>query len=167
MSVRSVATGIAAVPAWQWLLLALCDVEGNYLLVLAYQYTDITSVCVLDAFAIPATMALSRCFGARYPPRQLFAAATCLCGLAVLVANDLLHRNAAAAAAASASPAAAAAGAPPPSPAPQRPSSMAWLGDVLVHSGVSILRPLISHTRPALLSPRLLALTQRCANRGP
>ena len=29
---------------WQWLLLALADVEANYLLVLAYQYTDITSV---------------------------------------------------------------------------------------------------------------------------
>ena len=34
----------ARLAPWQWLLLALADVEANYLLVLAYQYTDITSV---------------------------------------------------------------------------------------------------------------------------
>ena len=40
---ESAAAGARLRP-WQWLLLALADVEANYLLVLAYQYTDITSV---------------------------------------------------------------------------------------------------------------------------
>ena len=44
---------------WQWLLLALADVEANYMLVLAYQYTDITSVCVLDAFTVPTVMTIA------------------------------------------------------------------------------------------------------------
>mmetsp|Transcript_15455 Transcript_15455/g.24713 ORF Transcript_15455/g.24713 Transcript_15455/m.24713 type:complete len:88 (+) Transcript_15455:133-396(+) len=34
-------------------LTALADVEGNFLLVLAYQYTTITSVQLLDCFTIP------------------------------------------------------------------------------------------------------------------
>lgn len=79
---------------WQWLLLAAADVEGNYLLVLAFQCTDITSVSLLDAFVVPMTMILSRgFFGARYGPRQLFAAAICVGGLAVLLVSDMMHRG--------------------------------------------------------------------------
>ena len=40
----------------QWLLLGFADVEGNYLIVRAYQYTDITSVTLLDAFAVPGVI---------------------------------------------------------------------------------------------------------------
>ena len=43
-------------PWWQWLLLGFADVEGNYLIVRAYQYTDITSVTLLDAFAVPGVI---------------------------------------------------------------------------------------------------------------
>jgi len=79
---------------WQWLLLALSDVEANYLLVLAYQYTDITSVSLLDAFTVPAVMLFSRLlFHTRYSPRQLLAVAICLSGLVVLVVSDVVLRR--------------------------------------------------------------------------
>lgn len=66
---------------WQWLLLAAADVEANYLLVMAYQYTDILSVCILDAFSVPAALVFSyHLLGTRYPSRQLLAAAMSLGG---------------------------------------------------------------------------------------
>lgn len=43
-------------PWWLYLLLAVADVEGNYFLVKAYQYTTITSVQLLDCFTIPCVM---------------------------------------------------------------------------------------------------------------
>ena len=33
---------------WKYLLISMCDVGGNYLVVLAYQYTSLTSVQVSD-----------------------------------------------------------------------------------------------------------------------
>ena len=64
---RGRARAAARVRRWQWALLALADVEANYLLVRAYQYTDITSVMLLDAFAVPCAMGLSVAFlAARY-----------------------------------------------------------------------------------------------------
>ena len=78
---------------WQWLLVAAADVEANYLLVLAFQCTDITSVSLLDAAVVPFTMVLSRsCFSRRYGSRQLGAAALCVGGLAVLVVSDMLQQ---------------------------------------------------------------------------
>jgi hypothetical protein len=43
-------------PLRLYALLALLDVEANYLVTKAYQYTFITSVTLLDCFAIPAVM---------------------------------------------------------------------------------------------------------------
>ena len=101
---------------WQWLLLAVADVEANYLLVLSYQYTDITSVTLLDAFTVPCVMALSAgLFGARYSRRQLIAVGLCLGGLAVLVATDVSLGA--------------------PSHAPHR---VPWLGDLLVLAGAAL-----------------------------
>jgi len=78
-------------PWWQWLLLALADVEGNYLIVRAYQYTDITSVTLLDAFAVPVVMAISSvAMRARYSRRQLVGVLFSLAGLVVLVGTDAL-----------------------------------------------------------------------------
>ncbi len=42
-----------------YLALAVLDVEGNYLVTKAYQYTSITSVTLLDSTTIPAVMLLS------------------------------------------------------------------------------------------------------------
>ena len=49
-------------PAWKYLVCALADVEANFLVVKAYQYTTITSIMLLDCFTIPCTMVLSKIF---------------------------------------------------------------------------------------------------------
>lgn len=50
------------IPVWQYALLALADVEGNFLVVCAYQYTSISSAMLLDCFTIPVVMLLSALF---------------------------------------------------------------------------------------------------------
>jgi solute carrier family 35 protein F1/2 len=52
---------------WRYALLGTLDVEANFLIVLAYRYTSITSVMLIDAWTIPCVMALSWWFlGARF-----------------------------------------------------------------------------------------------------
>jgi solute carrier family 35 protein F1/2 len=102
---------------WQWLLIAAADVEANYLLVLAYQYTDITSVCILDAFTIPTVMLLSRMlFRVRYSWHEVLAAALCLVGITILFASDLLGASVGAG----------------------EGHPQAWLGDTLVLLGAAL-----------------------------
>ncbi len=43
---------------WQYLLLAGLDVEANFLAVLAYQYTSLSSAMLLDCISIPCVMVL-------------------------------------------------------------------------------------------------------------
>lgn len=82
------------VPWWQYLLLAIADVEANYLLVLAYQYTTITSVQLLDCFTIPCVMILSRVIlHVTYSWQHVAGALVCVCGLSLLVVSDVIgHR---------------------------------------------------------------------------
>jgi hypothetical protein len=47
------------IPWWQYALLAVADVEGNFLVVSAYKYTSISSAMLLDCFTIPVVMLLS------------------------------------------------------------------------------------------------------------
>jgi hypothetical protein len=88
---------------WKYALLALVDVEANYLVVRAYQYTTIESVALLDCFAIPCVMALSAAvFAVKYRSAHIVGVATCLGGLALLVVSDIVtERNAGANAGAS------------------------------------------------------------------
>jgi solute carrier family 35 protein F1/2 len=91
----------------------VADVEANYLLVKAYQYTDLCSVTVLDAFTVPTVMALSATFlHVRYSARQCGAAVLCVAGIVALFASDLIRTDAS---------------------FPQ-----AWLGDVLVLAGAAL-----------------------------
>jgi hypothetical protein len=46
---------------------ALCDVEANFLIVLAYQYTSMLSITVLDCFTIPTVTILSIFFLGAHP----------------------------------------------------------------------------------------------------
>ncbi|KAG2488437.1 hypothetical protein HYH03_012944 [Edaphochlamys debaryana] len=72
-----------------YLALAVLDVEGNFLVTKAYQYTSVTSVTILDCFTIPAAMALSAAFlAARYTPPHLLGAGLCVAGLAALLVTD-------------------------------------------------------------------------------
>ena len=80
--------------AWYWyLLLALCDVEGNFLLVTAYQHTSITSIQLLDCFTIPMIMMLSYClFRHPYTRQHIAGALVCLAGMSLLIVSDRLQR---------------------------------------------------------------------------
>ena len=86
--------GVFCAGAWRreavlWLSLALVDVEANACVVLAYQYTTLTSVMLLDCFTIPCVMVLSRTFlRARYGRAHVLGAALCAVGVATTVLSD-------------------------------------------------------------------------------
>ncbi|XP_058145492.1 solute carrier family 35 member F2 isoform X3 [Dasypus novemcinctus] len=76
---------------WKYILLGLADVEANYLIVRAYQYTTLTSVQLLDCFGIPVLMALSWfVLYARYRVVHFIAVAICLLGVGTMVGADIL-----------------------------------------------------------------------------
>ncbi|XP_040902645.1 solute carrier family 35 member F2-like [Toxotes jaculatrix] len=76
---------------WKYLLLGLVDVEANYAVVKAYQYTTLTSVQLLDCFVVPVLMILSWwVLKTRYRPVHYVAVCTCLLGVGAMVGADLL-----------------------------------------------------------------------------
>ncbi|NXR98906.1 S35F2 protein, partial [Oxylabes madagascariensis] len=76
---------------WKYTFLAFADVEANYVMVKAYQYTSLTSVQLLDCFGIPVLMALSWfILRARYRMIHFVAVAICLLGVAAMVGADIL-----------------------------------------------------------------------------
>ncbi|KAM5180557.1 solute carrier family 35 member F2-like [Mantella aurantiaca] len=76
---------------WKYLLLAVADVEGNYCLVKAFQYTTLTSVQLLDCVAIPALMILSWfILRTRYKLIHYIAVGICLLGVGIMVYADVL-----------------------------------------------------------------------------
>ncbi|XP_067101783.1 solute carrier family 35 member F2-like [Osmerus mordax] len=76
---------------WKYLLLSLVDVEANYTVVKAYQYTTLTSIQLLDCFVIPVLMILS-CFflKTRYRPLHYVSVCVCLLGVGAMVGADLM-----------------------------------------------------------------------------
>jgi len=76
---------------WKYIILAACDVEGNFTVVKAYQYTNLLSCMLLDAWAIPVCMFfLYVYFRRRYHYTQILGALICIAGLGLLVASDQL-----------------------------------------------------------------------------
>lgn len=76
---------------WKYLLLGLVDVEANYAVVKAYQYTTLTSIQLLDCFVVPILMILSWwVLKARYRPIHYVAVSICLLGVGAMVGADLL-----------------------------------------------------------------------------
>ncbi|NXA83371.1 S35F2 protein, partial [Thryothorus ludovicianus] len=76
---------------WKYIFLGLVDVEANYTIVKAYQYTSLTSVQLLDCFGIPVLMALSWfVLRARYRLIHFVAVAICLLGVTTMVGADIL-----------------------------------------------------------------------------
>ncbi|KAI8577012.1 hypothetical protein K450DRAFT_253967 [Umbelopsis ramanniana AG] len=74
-----------------YFILAFIDVEGNYFVVKAYQYTSLLSAMLLDAWTTPVVMILSFfCLRARYRWLQYVGVIIALCGLALLVVSDVL-----------------------------------------------------------------------------
>jgi len=79
---------------WKYALVAFADVEGNYLVVRAYQYTSITSVQLLDCFTIPCVMLLSRyLLKIMYTRQQVVGSVICIVGLSFLVVSDSLSQR--------------------------------------------------------------------------
>uniref|UniRef100_A0A199U9W4 EamA domain-containing protein n=1 Tax=Manihot esculenta TaxID=3983 RepID=A0A199U9W4_MANES len=76
--------------SWYWyLLLAFADVQGNYLVNKAYQFTSLTSVTLLDCWTIAWAIVLTWFFlGTRYSIWQLFGAAICVVGLGLVLLSD-------------------------------------------------------------------------------
>uniref|UniRef100_A0A8C2HSC5 Solute carrier family 35 member F2 n=1 Tax=Cyprinus carpio TaxID=7962 RepID=A0A8C2HSC5_CYPCA len=76
---------------WKYFLMALTDVEANYTIVKAYQFTTLTSIQLLDCFVIPVLMVLSWIFlKTRYRPLHFIAVAVCMLGVGAMVGADLL-----------------------------------------------------------------------------
>ncbi|KAK3097805.1 hypothetical protein FSP39_013368 [Pinctada imbricata] len=79
---------------WKYLLIALADVEANYLVVKAYSYTTVTSVQLLDCFSIPVVLVLSVfILKVHYRLVHYVGVVVCVIGLGGLVATDLLSGN--------------------------------------------------------------------------
>lgn len=76
---------------WKYALITLADVEGNFFVVLAFQYTSLTSVSLLTASTVIFVAILSRWFlCTRYRIWHILAMAGCISGLAILVCSDIL-----------------------------------------------------------------------------
>jgi solute carrier family 35 protein F1/2 len=77
---------------WVYLGAAILDVEANFLVLLAYNYTTITSVMLLDCFTIPCAMVLSYFFlGCRYTKKHYLGTFVCLIGLVCIILNDFFY----------------------------------------------------------------------------
>ncbi|RPD64389.1 DUF914-domain-containing protein [Lentinus tigrinus ALCF2SS1-7] len=76
---------------WKYFILAACDVEGNFLVVKAYQYTTLLSCMLLDAWAIPVCLLFCWIYmRPKYHWTQLLGVFICIGGLGMLVASDEL-----------------------------------------------------------------------------
>ncbi|KAI0792097.1 DUF914-domain-containing protein [Abortiporus biennis] len=74
---------------WRYFILAACDVEGNFLVVKAYQYTTLLSCMLLDAWAIPVCVFFSWVYmRPKYHWSQILGVVVCVGGLGMLVASD-------------------------------------------------------------------------------
>ncbi|KAG6427515.1 hypothetical protein SASPL_111761 [Salvia splendens] len=76
--------------SWYWYVcLAFVDVQGNYLVTKAYQYTSITSVTLLDCCTIAWAILLTWMFlGTRYVISHFLGVSLSLLGLALVVLSD-------------------------------------------------------------------------------
>ncbi|XP_041106973.1 solute carrier family 35 member F1-like [Polyodon spathula] len=76
---------------WKYMILSLIDIEANYLVIKAYQYTTLTSVQLLDCFVIPVVLLLSWFFLlVRYKAVHFVGIGVCLLGIGCMVGADVL-----------------------------------------------------------------------------
>ncbi|KAI4334764.1 hypothetical protein L6164_013475 [Bauhinia variegata] len=79
---------------YYYILLGLVDVEANFLVVKAYQYTSITSVMLLDCWSIPSVMLLTWLFlKTKYKFKKITGVLVCVAGLVVVVFSDVHHAD--------------------------------------------------------------------------
>ncbi|KAJ5223446.1 solute carrier family 35 member [Penicillium chermesinum] len=74
---------------WKYIILAFCDVEGNYFIVLAYEYTTMLSAQLINFWAIVVVVVISFLFlKVRYHITQIIGIIICIGGMGVLIASD-------------------------------------------------------------------------------
>ncbi|KAG9017167.1 hypothetical protein FRB90_001519 [Tulasnella sp. 427] len=74
---------------WKYFILACCDVEGNFLVVKAYQYTTLLSCMLLDCWAIPVCMFFQWLYQRpKYHWTQILGVAIAMTGLGLQVLSD-------------------------------------------------------------------------------
>ncbi|MCD7472924.1 hypothetical protein HAX54_014359 [Datura stramonium] len=75
---------------YYYILLGIVDVEANFLVVKSYQYTSLTSVMLLDCWAIPCVLLFTWFFlKTKYRPRKLVGVAICIVGLVLVIFSDV------------------------------------------------------------------------------
>ncbi|XP_010473839.1 PREDICTED: solute carrier family 35 member F2-like [Camelina sativa] len=75
---------------WYYYFLALVDVEANFLVVKAYQYTSLTSVMLLDCWAIPCVLVLTWVFlKTKYRLMKISGVVICIVGVVMVVFSDV------------------------------------------------------------------------------
>ncbi|KAL3475231.1 hypothetical protein BJX99DRAFT_163269 [Aspergillus californicus] len=74
---------------WKYIILSFCDVEGNYFMVLAYEYTTMMSAQLINFWAIVIVVVVSFLFlRVRYHISQIAGIVICIGGMGVLIASD-------------------------------------------------------------------------------
>lgn len=77
--------------SYKFFFFAFADVQGNYFVVKAYNYTNILSAALLDNFAIVVVVILSFVFlRVRYHWTKILGIVVCIGGMALLVVSDYL-----------------------------------------------------------------------------
>ncbi|XP_010055121.2 solute carrier family 35 member F1 isoform X1 [Eucalyptus grandis] len=75
---------------YYYVILGVVDVEANFLVVKAYQYTSITSVMLLDCWSIPSVMLLTWLFlSTKYRFKKIAGVLVCVAGLVMVVFSDV------------------------------------------------------------------------------
>ncbi|CAF2059563.1 unnamed protein product [Brassica oleracea var. botrytis] len=75
---------------YHYFLLTLVNVEANFLVVKAFQYTSMTSVMLLDCWAIPCVLVLTWVFlKTRYSLMKISGVAVCIVGVVMVVFSDV------------------------------------------------------------------------------
>ncbi|CAH8310487.1 unnamed protein product [Eruca vesicaria subsp. sativa] len=75
---------------YHYFLLALVNVEANFLVAKAFQYTSMTSVMLLDCWAIPCVLVLTWVFlKTRYSLMKICGVVVCIVGVVMVVFSDV------------------------------------------------------------------------------
>ncbi|CAG8564456.1 22576_t:CDS:2 [Cetraspora pellucida] len=75
--------------AWKYILIAFMNVQGNYLIVKAFEYTSPLSLMLLDAWTTPIVAILSFVFlKTRFRLSQYFGIIICMTGFGIVILGD-------------------------------------------------------------------------------
>ena len=81
---------------WWYVLAAFLDLQANFWITQSYNYTNMTSVSILDSFSIPAVMIISVSFlRSKFQWKHYIGVSMCCIGVVGVVLNDryIAHRN--------------------------------------------------------------------------